>query len=424
MIMGTRVRHRMGIFGILGTGLLTLAALPGCTAGQAGEEPLVVTEALSATMDTGLADDPFRPISELPGVSAAPRIAVNQGPLEPADVSRSSAVGEPLDNSLADPSLEPPVALPTNPLAPVRPLGDDVDFPDGARDNTSATWGRNLKTLTLTVKADGDGDIASIAAGPDTILEGPLGQGELFAGWLRELFAAENPPFERVLLKVDKCLDFKEMERISHICMAGKHVLAVSVVHEGNADTTTTGKNASSNDDRLKRLEDRFDALLKELRDAKNPANRKSAPPALDVQGVPQSTAQKGTKPPTPSKVAKPNADAGGINIFRKPHRDGDVETIALTRATYKFPEAKARALKAFTEFLATNLSDEVEVRFKDSALQVTASAEDQAVIAQFISLLQARGSAAPKPNSSRIEDDGAAPEEPARTKSGQRVGF
>jgi beta-lactamase regulating signal transducer with metallopeptidase domain len=305
MIMGTRVRHRMGIFGILGTGLLALAALPGCTAGQAGDEPLVAAEAASATIDTEPADHRFLPVSEPPAVRGPRLIAANQDPLDSVDGSLSSAVEDSLDDDVAEVPIEPPVALPT-----ILPVPDDSFASDSGY---------------------------------------PVGPG----------------------------------------------------------DTATTGK--PSNDDRLKRLEDRFDALLNELRDAKNPTSRKSAPPAFDAQNVPSSAAQKGTKP-LPSKPVKPvpAAGLGPIHITKAPHRDAAVETVALTRATYKFPADKARALKAFTEFLAAHLSDEVEVRFKDGALQVTATSEDQAVIAQFIRLLQTRGSAEPKPSLKRDDRDDA----------------
>jgi hypothetical protein len=145
------------------------------------------------------------------------------------------------------------------------------------------------------------------------------------------------------------------------------------------------------------------------LRDAKNPANRKSTPLTPDAQNVAPNKSQKNAKSPE-FTLGKPAPASGehSIHFTKAPSRDAAVETVALTRATYKFPEAKARALKAFTEFLATNLSDEVEVRFKDSALQVTASAEDQAVIAQFIRLLQVRGSTAPKSSAPRVDNDGA----------------
>jgi hypothetical protein len=304
MILGTRVRHRMGVFGILGTGLLALAALPGCTAGQASEEPLVATEAASATMDTDAGDDPLLRIRERRAVSAAPLIAAEQGQLDAADRSLPSAVEEPLSDSLGDPSLDPPPGLPANPLLLDRSSSSEPDYPVAA------------------------------------------------------------------------------------------------------SDAPTNGK--PSNEDRLKRLEDRFDALLKELRNAKNPTSGKSAPPVVDGY-LPPDAAQKGAKPLSSMPVKKvPAAGLGPIHITKAPHRDANVETVALTRATYKFAADKARALKAFTEFLATNLSDDVEVRFKDSALQVTASAEDQAVIAQFIRLLQVRGSAAPKPSSTRDNRDGA----------------
>jgi hypothetical protein len=69
-----------------------------------------------------------------------------------------------------------------------------------------------------------------------------------------------------------------------------------------------------------------------------------------------------------------------------------DVETITITRATYKLPRDRAEALAAF---ITANVSDEVEVKVKENGLQVTATADDQVTIARLIRLLQTKAAPA-----------------------------
>jgi hypothetical protein len=172
-----------------------------------------------------------------------------------------------------------------------------------------------------------------------------------------------------------------------------------------------TKPGASSIDDRIQRLEERFDLLLKELRGSK------SAP----VGTLPVPTLNKDPKPLKEAVVEKmyrkPEPIPGTLNLpmsgmpgmsgmsgrmakldsMKKSHRaEGEAEQVSLTRATYKLPPGRAQAIATF---LTQNLTDEIEIRVKGEGLQVTASAEDQTAIAQFIRLLQTRSAPEAKPS-------------------------
>jgi beta-lactamase regulating signal transducer with metallopeptidase domain len=410
MIMGTRVRHRMGIYGILGTGLLALAALPGCTAGQAGEEPLVATEALSGTAAFEPAQlEPIESNSEAIDVDAEGPIAAEEVPLDAAELPPPLGLENPLNVDLADPAFEPPVVAPTNASIPGSTLEPDIDFADEVEKGRK----HSSKTLILGIVS---GVYSSVVLGRESLLEGPLDKAKVrrFAQRLRQLNAVDEEPYGRLVLRVDrKHVDPTELNLIIDACKANLQIPGSHVLTCGWGDTDVLA---------------RFDALFDKNRVAENTPSRKSAPAPLYAKNpisskvLPSKSTTVGSKPAKPMPASPEYSLRPGA---KNTPEEAEVETVALTRATYKFPADKVRALKAFTEFLATHLSDEVEVRFKDSALQVTASAEDQAVIAQFIKLLQARSAAAPKPSPPpRIEDDGAAPEESVRTKSGSRVGF
>jgi beta-lactamase regulating signal transducer with metallopeptidase domain len=199
------------------------------------------------------------------------------------------------------------------------------------------------------------------------------------------------------------------------------------------APTTSQAQAApASNEDRLKRLEDKFDALLTELRGLKS---GQTDQPAANTKQDPRARAawkrQPGEAGSEPQNVSKRMWDAPkqaankqspfglvaerpdgatateskGPIQYRNPKvwtesvtktaaYDKRVEAVTLTRATYKLLAGKADEIAAF---LTANLSDEIEVRVKNGALQVTASSDDQAAISQFIHLLQARGATATK---------------------------
>jgi hypothetical protein len=287
MIMGERVRYRLGVLGFIGMGLLALVALPGCSASLAAVEP-VPSDSLP-TQNVGVAAPPES--LSAPGIEGADPFAntiVLQDPLQPTGTT---------------PALGPqPIAL---------------DEPTGRA--------------------------APVAESPASLLS--------------EATRAEDPA-------------------------------------------------AVSHDDRLKRLEDRFDALLTELRDLKSSDKGRAGQatpmlPSISIGNKPNPNARKSGVPVAPA--ADPRAAMGpkpvmiDVDLRTKYHAtatgraDGTVDAVTLTRATYKCPAGKAEEIAAF---LKENLTDEIEVRVKDQMLQVTASAEDQTAVAGFLRLLQTRARA------------------------------
>lgn len=104
MIMGTRVRHRLGVFGILGTGLLGLAALPGCTPGQASEEPVFVAEAVSATVEGEPGEDPF---GDVAGVARTAPADLDPVALDSTELPAALGVEEPPNQDVPNSDFTP-----------------------------------------------------------------------------------------------------------------------------------------------------------------------------------------------------------------------------------------------------------------------------------------------------------------------------
>jgi beta-lactamase regulating signal transducer with metallopeptidase domain len=188
------------------------------------------------------------------------------------------------------------------------------------------------------------------------------------------------------------------------------------------AEATPSKVGTSSADERIQRLEERFEALLKELHELKKPSVTALPDPSQnkDPNSAKASDAQNFQR----SKLAKPGAGPTPGNDFRVSQQvnapleyakqykeytklvqraDGETERINLTRATYKLPPGRAQAIAAF---LTQNLTDEIEVRVKGDGLQVTASEEDQSVLGQFLRLLQTRGAVEPKSPSPKDTPD------------------
>src|SRR5579863_9563672 len=99
--------------------------------------------------------------------------------------------------------------------------------------------------------------------------------------------------------------------------------------------------------------------------------NRDKLPYGATVTDTPTETVVE-SKWPVPFKhtVAKPRP------------MPAEGEPVVLTRATYKL---QAQTSDEIAAFLKAHLNDEIEVRVKDGALQVTANSADQAAISQFV---------------------------------------
>jgi hypothetical protein len=192
-------------------------------------------------------------------------------------------------------------------------------------------------------------------------------------------------------------------------------ILPVAPALEAIAESSPAKPGTRSADERIQRLEERFDALLNELRESKNPA----VPMLPDAS---QNRDPNSAKAPKPFVAGVRPGKPGDFKVSqqytkdfaKRAHRsDGDTEQVSLTRATYKLPAGRAQAIAAF---LTQNLTDEIEVRVKGDGLQVTASEDDQTAIGHFIRLLQTRGTAEPKsstPQNNPTSGDNFKPADP-----------
>jgi hypothetical protein len=93
------------------------------------------------------------------------------------------------------------------------------------------------KTLTITIEAADNGEVASVTVGLAKLFEGRLDESRLrmLDRRLKDVFAIEGAPFDQVLLRVGKSLEFGELMKIIEICnrqkmMDGKPVSKISFV--------------------------------------------------------------------------------------------------------------------------------------------------------------------------------------------------
>ncbi len=307
MILGEGVRYRMGILGMIGTGLLGLLALPGCSASLAGDESASSEPAVDFLSKVA---DPPAEATRLP-VLAEPAIGQQPAALGPLPIA--------LDQ--ARPAAEP-----------ARPTNDE-----------------RLKRLE-----------------------------DKFEALISELQALHSSP-ARVPINPPKDLS-----------------------RGGNATPQAAGTPADAQ---------KFTATIPATSNqpgAKQPRTATPAasfPPFTTVTEGPDGTTVE-SQWPIPHKHHIPNPAAIAA-------RSADGESVSLTRAKYKLPAGKADEV---AEFLKANLSDDVEVRVKDGALQVTATTGDQAAIAQFVRLLQthnfAKSQSNPKANLFRRDAKPATPQQ------------
>jgi hypothetical protein len=171
------------------------------------------------------------------------------------------------------------------------------------------------------------------------------------------------------------------------------------------ADTRAQEPAAASNDDRLEQLENRLESLLTEIRwlklsrraqDMKRDPNVQPAPnvsTALPLAATRKTVTATMHLPQTTASRTVATAKTP-LTVRHRQTVDGSVESVNLTRATYRLAPFKADEI---AKFLRENLKDEIEFRVKDHSLIVTANSEDQTAIAGFIHLLQTRGAPATK---------------------------
>jgi hypothetical protein len=167
---------------------------------------------------------------------------------------------------------------------------------------------------------------------------------------------------------------------------------------------------AVSPEDRIKRLEDRFDAILAELRELKNPGQSKfksavkNSDPTSSTPTVKRklfATAQ--AKPVSETTLDPASSGPEKPGYAKKPPRaEGEPEAVTLTRTTYKLPPGRAQAVAAF---FAQNLNDEIEVRVKGETLQVTATKIPAGGSVRVVrGVVDYAGSGAPRPNTAVVK--------------------
>lgn len=134
----------------------------------------------------------------------------------------------------------------------------------------------------------------------------------------------------------------------------------------------------------IKQLEARLAALASELRALRTEETGGQKPNGKAGFFIDGKTSKSVTHPRLPEKerplfIARYTADRRPPNIPGE-----DVET--LTRAKYKLPAGRAQALAAF---IKAQVKEDVETRVDGETLIVTATADDQTRIGQFVQLLK-----------------------------------
>lgn len=79
-------------------------------------------------------------------------------------------------------------------------------------------------TLSITIAAAGNGQVASISVGLAKLFEGPMDGRKLqiLDKRLKDVFAIEGKPFDQVLLRVGKALNYGELMKVIDVCTRQK----------------------------------------------------------------------------------------------------------------------------------------------------------------------------------------------------------
>jgi len=107
-------------------------------------------------------------------------------------------------------------------LPPPRPIAAPDAKPDEGNDEGDAPAA--AKTLTITIVSAPNGQVASITVGLAKLFDGRLDAGRLrqLDRRLKDVFAIEGAPFNQVLLRVGKTLDYGELMKIIDVCTKQK----------------------------------------------------------------------------------------------------------------------------------------------------------------------------------------------------------
>jgi biopolymer transport protein ExbD len=108
-------------------------------------------------------------------------------------------------------NLPPPVAV--RDLQAAQQEADDADVGPAS-----------AHTLTITIVSAGNGQVSSMTVGLAKLFDGPLDGNRLkmLDRRLKDVFAIEGKPFEQVLLRVGKSLNYGELMKIIDVCTKQK----------------------------------------------------------------------------------------------------------------------------------------------------------------------------------------------------------
>jgi biopolymer transport protein ExbD len=107
-------------------------------------------------------------------------------------------------------------------LPPPRPIAAPDAKPDEGNDEGNAPAA--AKTLTITIAAAPNGQVSSVTVGLARLFDGRLDAGRIrqLDRRLKDVFAIEGAPFDQVLLRVGKTLDYGELMKIIDVCTKQK----------------------------------------------------------------------------------------------------------------------------------------------------------------------------------------------------------
>ena len=108
-------------------------------------------------------------------------------------------------------NLPPPVPMVQPPI--------DRKEPDDGEPGIAAAH-----TLNITIAAAGNGQVASISVGLAKLFDGPMDGRKLqiLDRRLKDVFAIQGKPFDQVLLRVGKALNYGELMKIIEVCTRQK----------------------------------------------------------------------------------------------------------------------------------------------------------------------------------------------------------
>jgi beta-lactamase regulating signal transducer with metallopeptidase domain len=141
---------------------------------------------------------------------------------------------------------------------------------------------------------------------------------------------------------------------------------------------------SADRDRRLRELEDKLEALLREIKDLRGGSPTASTPLPAAGPKVPSI--------PAPGTVTAPNPFVDGkawTPAPARPREENPNATVTLSRATYKLPKDKAEALSTFLRDHVK--ASVVETKVEGENIIVTTTPEAQHVIGQFVALIEGK---------------------------------